>query len=198
MNTSAKMIIVLAVITTVSGGILAAWDSITQPKITENRLAKIRAAVGDVLPEYDHYNEIEADGITFYIGKDGVGNTVGVAFRAAGSGFQGEIAMMVGITPDFDEITGLAILEQIETPGLGSKIDTDPSNRENPDWFTDQFQGVPATSDITALKNEQPDQPTEVQAITGATISSRAVVDILNSDIEQARAIFQETIEQEV
>jgi len=182
MNTSAKMIIVLAVITTVSGGILAAWDSITQPKITENRLAEIRAAVGDVLPEFDHYDEIESNGNTFYVGKDGVGNTVGVAFRAAGSGFQGEIAMMVGVTPDFDEIT----------------IDTDPSNRENPDWFTEQFQGVPTTSDITALKNEQPDQPDEVQAITGATISSRAVVDILNSDIEQVKMNYRENIEQEV
>ncbi len=198
MNTSAKMIIVLAVVATVSGGILAAWDSVTQPKITENRLAEIRAAVADVLPEYEHYDEIEANETTFYVGKDATGNMVGVAFRVAGSGFQGEIAMMVGITPDFGEITGLAILEQIETPGLGSKIDTDPSNRENPDWFTTQFQGVPTTSDITALKNEQPDQPTEVQAITGATISSRAVVDILNSDIEQARAIFQENTEQEV
>ncbi len=196
MSTTARMIIVLAVITTISGGILASWDSFTQPKIEQHRLEKIRSAVADVLPPHDHYEEMQEDGKTFYVGKDASGNTVGIAFRAAGSGFQGEIAMMVGVAPDFAEITGVAILEQIETPGLGSKIDRDPGNRQNPDWFTEQFQGVPTSPDITALKNEKPDQPTEVQAITGATISSRAVVYILNRSLEQAKAIYQTRIQQ--
>lgn len=196
MSTTTRMIMVLAVITTISGGILAAWDSFTQPEIEQHRLAKIKSAVADVLPHHDHYEEIQGGGKTFYVGKDASGKTVGIAFRAAGSGFQGEIAMMVGVTPDFEQVTGIAILEQIETPGLGSKIERDPSNRENPEWFTEQFQGVPTTPDITALKNETPDQPTEVQAITGATISSRAVVSILNRGIEQAKVIYETQIKQ--
>jgi len=195
-STTTRMILVLAAITTISGGILAAWDSFTQPKIEQHRLAEIKSAVADVLPEHDHYEEIQGDGTTFYVGKAASGNTVGIAFRAAGSGFQGEIAMMVGVTPDFERVTGVAILAQIETPGLGSKIERDPSNRQNPDWFTEQLQGVPTSPDLTALKNEQPDQPTEVQSITGATISSRAVIDILNRSIKQARVIYETQIQQ--
>lgn len=148
MSTSARMILVLTIITTLLGGVLAAWDGFTQPKIQAHRLAKIQAAVGDVLPQHDHYEEVQMGERTFYVGKDNGGNTVGIAFEAAGSGFQGEISMMVGVDPDFSNITGLTVLSQVETPGLGTKIVQDPTRGENPDWFTDQFKGVSLESQI--------------------------------------------------
>ncbi len=198
MSTSARMILVLTLITTLVGGVLSAWDGITQPKIQQHKLEALKAAIADVLPQYDHYEEVQTDGMTFYVGKDGSGNMVGIAFQAVGSGFQGEISMMVGVEPDFSNITGLTILSQVETPGLGTKIVEDPSNKQNPDWFTDQFKELKTEPEITALKNEQPEEPTEVAAITGATISSKAVVDIINSTLEQAKEAYNSESEQVV
>lgn len=195
MNTSTKMILVLTLITMISGGVLSSWDGYTAPKIEQYRLEQLRQAVGDVLPAHEDYEKVEADGMTFYVGKEGAA-TVGIAFLAIGNGFQGEIRMMVGMRPDFSEITGLSVLEQVETPGLGTKIVTDPSNKENPDWFTDQFKGLVPQPKIEALKNQAPQNDNEIQAITGATISSKAVVDILNSAIEQARKKYNSTKEQ--
>lgn len=198
MSTSARMILVLTIITTMVGGVLSAWDEFTQPRIEQHRMEALKAAIADVLPEYDHYEEVQSDGMTFYAGKDASGATIGIAFQAVGSGFQGQISMMVGVEPDFSSITGLTILSQVETPGLGTKIVEDPTNKQNPDWFTDQFQGIQTQPDIRALKNEQPDEPTEVAAITGATISSKAVVDILNNHLKKAEEAYNSAAEQVV
>jgi len=196
MSTSAKMIIVLTLIATLSGGILASWDSFTAPRIEQHRLEALKEAISEVLPEYDHYDEKTVDGRTFYTGKTAKGQTVGIAFQAKGSGFQGEISMMVGVTPDFSKITGLSILAQVETPGLGSKIVSDPTNKQNPDWFTEQFQGVTPEPEITVVKNQKPSKSTQIQAITGATISSKSVVKILNNTIEQAKAEYAKEVKQ--
>ncbi|MCF7803375.1 MAG: FMN-binding protein [Candidatus Marinimicrobia bacterium] len=191
MNTTGKMIIVLTLIATLSGGVLSSWDGYTAPKIEQYRLEQLRQAIGDVLPAHETYEKIETDTKTFYVGKDAGDATVGIAFLAIGSGFQGEIRMMVGVTPDFSEITGLAILEQVETPGLGTKIVEDPTNKQNPDWFTDQFQGVDPIPGISVVKNQKPAGESQVQAITGATISSKSVVDILNNTIADAKELYQ-------
>ena len=196
MNTSMKMIVVLTVITTLVGGVLAAWDGFTQPKIEQHRLERLRNAVKEVLPQHQTYDKIEADGQTFYVGKSSAGEVAGIAFPASGAGFQGEIRLMIGVDATFDQITGIAILQQTETPGLGTKIVTDPSNQKNPDWFTDQFQGIKAVSGIDVVKNQKPSNATEIQAITGATISSQAVVSILNNRLDQAKQIYKAQSEQ--
>lgn len=191
MSTSAKMILVLVVITTVVGAVLAAWDSYTKPKIEQHQLEALQAAISDVLPVHDHYDEVQAGDITLYVGENSANQAVGIAFKAVGSGFQGQISMMVGVTPNFEQLTGLTILEQIETPGLGSKIQRDPSKPNDPQWFTQQFQGVQTNPEITVVKNQKPGKPNQIEAITGATISSRSVVKILNNSIEQAKQAYQ-------
>jgi len=196
MSTSARMIVVLTVITTLVGGLLAGWDSFTSPKIEQHRLERIRAAVEEVLPPHDQYEKVEIGGMSFYVGKSSADETVGIAFQAVGTGFQGEISMMVGVDASFAQITGVEILSQVETPGLGTKIVTDPTNKQNPDWFTDQFKDLKAVAEITAIKNQEPSGSTEVQAITGATISSKAVVDILNTTLEKAKDVYQSQKEQ--
>jgi electron transport complex protein RnfG len=190
MNVAAKMIIVLTLIAMLSGGVLSYWDAFTQPKIEYHRLEALKAAVADVLPAYDEYVEVAAGEFTFYVGKSDTAIS-GVAFRTEGSGFQGNISLMMGVKPDFSEITGLKILEQIETPGLGTKIVVDPSKKENPLWFTDQFKGISIASDINVVKNIEPSDNTEIQAITGATISSKAVVRIINQAKDKAKEIYE-------
>jgi electron transport complex protein RnfG len=81
----------------------------------------------------------------------------------------------------------MKVLEQVETPGLGTKIVEDPSNKENPFWFPEQFNGLQIFPQIDVVKNAKPSTPNEIQAISGATISSQAIARILNDNISQIK-----------
>ena len=84
MNKTAKMIIVLTVITALSGAVLSTWDSITKPKIAYHQLQALKAAISNVLPLYDYYEEKAIDDKTVYIGKiDDDAQNVGVAFTGS-------------------------------------------------------------------------------------------------------------------
>ena len=190
MTTTQKMIVVLTVITMFSGALLSTWDGITKPKIEAHRLAELKKAITEVLPPYKVYDELTQDDLTLYVGKNEAGEPVGIAFEAVGSGFQGKISIMVGLTMDFGQITGIKILEQIETPGLGTKIVEDPTNKQDPFWFPNQFKQLEIGSGIEVVKNVKPAKPNEIQAITGATISSQAVATILTDDINRAKEVY--------
>ena len=192
MNKTAKMVIVLTVITALSGAVLSSWDRVTKPKIEYHQLQALKAAISDVLPSYDYYEEKAIDEKTVYIGKiDDSTQSVGIAFKVDGSGFQGNISIMVGVDPSFTSITGIKVLGQIETPGLGTKIVEDPSNKTNPFWFPEQFGGVVLYPQINVVKNSIPQNSNEIQAISGATITSKAVVRIINNNIQQIKDLYQ-------
>ena len=192
MNKTAKMVIVLTVITALSGAVLSSWDRVTKPKIEYHQLQALKAAISDVLPSYDYYEEKAIDEKTVYIGKiDDSTQSVGIAFKVDGSGFQGNISIMVGVDPSFTSITGIKVLGQIETPGLGTKIVEDPSNKTNPYWFPEQFGGVVLFPQINVVKNSIPQNSNEIQAISGATITSKAVVRIINNNIQQIKDLYQ-------
>lgn len=188
---SVRMILVLTLITLLSGGILAGWDLYTKPKVAFHREQALKAAIAEVLPAHDTYETRDTEAGTLYIGtKTDSDLPVGIAFMAVGSGFQGELRIMVGLSPDLTQLTGIKVLEQIETPGLGTKIVVDPSNKQDPFWFPAQFKGVHVAPEIIALKNAKPSTNNEVQGITGATISSKAVTRILNERIADVQAIL--------
>ena len=165
-------------------------------RIEAYKLQELKKAIVEVLPAYDSYKEVESDGMILYVAKDSSGSDpVGIAFEAIGNGFQGKISIMVGINPDFSEINGIKILEQIETPGLGTKIVVDPSNKADPYWFPNQFKKLKTLPQIEVVKNIKPTKPTEIQAITGATISSKAVTKIINEQIQIAKSIYQTKVQ---
>ena len=184
MKTALKMFVVLTLISLISGGLLATLDGYTAPRIAENRLKDLKASIAEVMPSYDSYEELRAEPFTIYIGKKANSDQpVGLAFRVVGSGFQGKISMMVGMKPDFTQLTGMKVLEQVETPGLGTKIVVDPSRKNDPFWFPDQFKTLKIHPKIEMVKNIKASKDNEIQAISGATISSNAVVRILNEQI---------------
>lgn len=191
MNLTTRMIIVLTAIAMLSGGILAGWDALTKPKIEHHRLVALQNAIAEVLPPHDRYETRTEGEITMYIGHPAESDSIiGIAFQAVGSGFQGEVRIMVGAAPGFKTLTGMKVLEQIETPGLGTKIVTDPSNKANPLWFPEQYIGVSTEPEIVVIKNVAPSKPNEVQGITGATISSVAVTNIINNQLARVAAAF--------
>ncbi len=190
MSNTAKIIIVLTLITMISGGVLALLDNYTKPRIEAYKEKVKNAAVDEVLPPNDRVEKIEKGEYQFYVAYKG-NDIIAIAFKAFGGGFQSKLVLMVGITPDFTEITSVKMLEQVETPGLGTKIEYDPANKEKPAWFTDQFKNLKTQPEITYVKNVKPTKNTEIQAITGATISSKAVVIILNEHIAKAKATWE-------
>lgn len=191
MKTSAKMITVLTLTAMISGGVLSFYNLFTVPRVEAHQNKELQEAVDIVLPGIVSYEEKSMGEGVFYIGKNKKGEVIGVAFIASGYGFQGKIVMLVGMDPELEKIMGLRVLQQIETPGLGTKIVDDPG-RENRHWFTDQFRNLEVLPEITYVKNQKPTKPGEIQAITGATISSESIVNILNATIKQNREIYFE------
>ncbi len=110
-----------------------------------------------------------------YVGFDDQDARTGVAVEAGEPGFADEVRLMVGFDPATKTLTGYAVLGQKETPGLGDKIEKDTK-------FMARFRGKVAP--VKGVKTSSTD-PGEVQTITGATISSRAVIQIINHAVEQ-------------
>lgn len=192
MSLTTRMIVVLTALTMVAGGLLSYWDGFTGPRIEAYRLEQLKLAIAEVLPTYEKYDEINSDGMILYVGKnESESKPVGIAFEAIGNGFQGKISIMVGVSTDFQTINAIKILEQLETPGLGTKIVADPSNKQDPFWFQNQFKGLVSNPLIEVVKNIKPSKPNEIQAITGATISSRSIATIINDGIIKAKSIYQ-------
>ncbi|MEA2077078.1 MAG: RnfABCDGE type electron transport complex subunit G [Candidatus Marinimicrobia bacterium] len=189
MNNTAKIIIVLTLITVISGGVLAILDTYTKPRIEAYQNQIKSAAVAEVLPKNVKVKIVEKADMTFYKATKN-NKVVGYAFEVSGGGYQSELVLMVGVTPDFSEIIAAKIISQVETPGLGTKIENDSANKEKPTWFMDQFKSLKVDPAITYVKNAKPSKNTEIQAITGATISSAAIVDILNKQIKTAKAVI--------
>ncbi|MDA3896669.1 MAG: RnfABCDGE type electron transport complex subunit G [Desulfobacteraceae bacterium] len=106
------------------------------------------------------------------------GQTDGWVIKASGQGYADRIELLVGVDAKAETITGLFILDQKETPGLGNKI-------MEPAW-RNQFNNKPTQQQMTAVKTKA-SAANEINAITGATISSKAVCDIVNQTLSNLR-----------
>ncbi len=106
------------------------------------------------------------------------GELRGWVIKAKGQGYADKVELLLGLDPGFETITGLFVLEQKETPGLGNKIIED-------DW-RGQFIGKGTKPALTVVKTGA-DKGHEVDAITGATISSRTVTNIVNGVVDALR-----------
>ena len=120
---------------------------------------------------------------TVYIGREEDGAKVkGYAFPIGGPGFWGPISGMVAVNPDASKIIGIAFYKHSETPGLGGRV--------TEDWFSNQFVGIrisPIEDDkkIFYLKPAGTGEaPNELDAITGATGTSRGVEAFVNQDLD--------------
>jgi len=175
-----RQIVVLLVIGAIAGGILGAVYQKMYPLIVKNRQQALKAAVLQVLPKAKSFKQLKKDKLVVYQGLNAKKQPVGWAFAVETPGFQGVIKMMVGVSQNFKQITGLTVLENVETPGLGARI-TEAD-------FQKQFVALSPKKEIILVKNQAPvKEKNEVEAISGATISSRAVVNGLNKQILKVR-----------
>ncbi|MBN1424008.1 FMN-binding protein [Candidatus Fermentibacteria bacterium] len=180
MKRALHMIVVLTLTAAIIGSLLAFVFAATWPTIQRNERAELERAVYRVLPGAQRFEEAASGDFSLYRGYDENDALVGIAVRAQGTGFQDVISLMAGFSADCDTVLGLRVLKQLETPGLGAKIDGEE--------FLNQFQGLALAPKVAVVKGGILDRATgRVEAITGATISSKAVEGIVNNALDAAR-----------
>ena len=172
-STFGNMVITLFVVTFISSASLGFVYEATRGPKAQAELNKKILAIKDVVPEFDNsplddkFEQcLNGQCLTFYPAKK-AGQLVGTAVETwTQKGFSGEVKLMVGFLPD-GTIDDVAVIEHKETPGLGDKIDRKKSD------FSHQFQNKnPAVFKLAVTKDGG-----NVDAITAATISSRAFCD---------------------
>ena len=191
-----RLLVTLAIAGALSGWLVATVYDITLPAVKRHAAARLEQAVREVLHApvrwdtlyvvHDSLTRTAPAGdldptLTAYVGYDAEGRRLGVAITAAEPGFQELVTLMIGFDPASGTLLGFTVVAQKETPGLGDKIERDS-------LFTGQFGGrVPP---LTGVRGHAGTTPSEVQTITGATISSRAVIRIINHAIERWRPLL--------
>jgi len=163
----------LFIISLVATILLALVNGFTAPKIEALAGENAAASRKIVLPIASDFKEVKKDKVTYFEGKDADGNTVGYVFTTdcTSKGYGGVVTVMTGIDKD-GKVTGIELLTLNETPGLGMNAKKDS--------FKDQFKGMSGV--IGVSKTAKTD--TEIQALTSATITSKAVASAVNVALE--------------
>jgi len=160
---------VLAIICIVAAGLLAGVNSLTKDKILQQAQAEEDASLKEVMPAGASFEAIKSGSeILYYKVYDKSKKYIGIAFKSSGKGYSSIIETMVGMFKD-GTITAIKVLSQNETPGLGARV-------SEPD-FTGQFKDK---KDLN-----------EVEAITGATISSKAVMDSVQKKAGELKELIK-------
>ncbi len=187
---SLKLLSTLALAGAAAGLLIVAVYKATLPTIEKYEAAKVETSVREVLKSPARWDTLylknealtrlpAAEGKDLpkaYVGFDASGRKIGAAVTAQEPGFQEEVLLMIGFELPDGKLIGFKVLDQKETPGLGDKIERDTS-------FTSQFRGRVAP--LKGVKARSGESLSEVQTITGATISSRAVIRIINHALEK-------------
>lgn len=169
-----KIALALLITAASSGMLLSLANMAAAEKIEANQKKAVEDGIRIIEPNAKSIEEIQ-DGI-FKLGTNT--KELGYAFLTEGQGYQGPIKILCGVDSDFEQILGIEIIESTETPGLGARI--------NEAWFKKQFAALNIRSLISYVKGK-PQNNSEVEAITGATVSSKAVVDIINKAVADLR-----------
>lgn len=191
---SFRLLMTLGVAGAIAGALLVFVYLWSNPLIEAENARILQEAVTEVLKGPDHFESIfiedgelkTAAQVTagvdtmnldkVFLGYDAAGEPVGFAMSHRGFGFQDLITLIFGFDPEAGEVLGMKVLNHAETPGLGNKIEEMP--------FVGEFDGV-----ASPIEGVKPDRNTgadnQVDMITGVTISSKAVVRIINERIAE-------------
>jgi len=178
------------------GLLIVSVFQVTLPVIERNKAEALQEAIFHVLPNAststtyyldgaDGFKLLEGDGVgeqLVYAGYDDAQRLVGLAVEAQGMGYQDVIALIYGYSFTEQAIIGIQVLESKETPGLGDKIETDAAFLENFKRLDVSVRGDGSAlaNSVVPVKHGEKTKPWEVDGITGATISSVAIANVLD------------------
>lgn len=161
--------LILGLICLLAAGLLAGMNSLTKNRIILQAQAEEQASLKEVVPRAARFEPVKSDKreILYYNGYDQDGKLAAVAFKALAKGYSSPIETMAGMTKD-GTIIAIMVLSQNETPGLGARI----TEKE----FGSRFSNKKNLDDV--------------QAISGATISSQAVIDSVKNKAEEIKGLI--------
>lgn len=174
--------LILFAITAIAAFLLAFANKITAPLIEINNKLKTEESMKVVMENAETFVPCDYAGDEVnevYFAKDSSGALIGLCVVSAENGYGGAVNVMIGIGLD-GKVTGIDIISHSETPNLGSNADKDE--------FKNQYIGK--TSGITAVKGNAEDN--EISAMSGATVTSKAVTAAVNNALSVAEKIMRE------
>ncbi len=198
-----RLVATLAVAGALAGLLIVLVNQHTKPIIDKYKAEQLQKAVYEVLPGAERYHTFylvnDALSLTLperakqsgfkriYIGYDAGHQMKGVAVSRGESGFQDVVLLIFGFDPATGKLTGMKVLDSKETPGLGDKIYKDQA-------FVDQFFAGPETPLVGVKPGAGKGRPNEIDTITGATISSKVVIGIINHALEEWTPVLDQGI----
>lgn len=188
------MLTTLGGVSMLSGLLIVMAYQLTKPIIEENQRINTEASIFQVIPGAVKQrrfvvtdktlvpSEGARAGTIVYAGYDKDGKLVGIASQAAAQGYADVITLLFGYDPECQCIRGMKVLKNAETPGLGDKIKFDKSFLENFVSLNASLNadGTALNNPIVTVKHGKKKNDWEIDAISGATVSSRAVGTALN------------------
>lgn len=192
---SGKMISAMGAIGLLAGILIVFTYQVTFPFIEQNKARLLEKAIFEVVPgaatkrvftidaagKVTEVAEADPQQLTLYACYQPGGELAGVALEASGQGFQDVIRIIYGYDPQKEAVVGIKVLQSTETPGLGDKIEKDPQFLANFEALDVRLNpdGNALVNSVEMVKSGQKTDPWQISAITGATISSRAITAML-------------------
>lgn len=199
-----KLIRVLGIVSLLCGVTIVVTDINTRARIRHNQEIMMRDSVAELLPgiqkqiiygiepsgDLTILTGVQGEGPRFFAGYDATGRFLGVVIETSDRGYADVINAMYAYDPDKKVVTGFKVVDMRETPGLGSRIGTDPD-------FAANFKDLDAGEGhpIATVKHGTKKNPWEIDAISGATISSRAVGRMLQKSVAATTPIVQRNLD---
>jgi len=177
------------------GLLVALADAAWSTKAEQNKANKLRDLMANLISDANSF-ELAIEGAQMpgdkgqtvktdiYKAVDKQGNSLGFAFVAAGTGFADKIELVVAVDAKCERLFGFNVLTSNETPGFGDRIKNTS--------FSDQFKGAPAGGLALVKIGDAGKIDQEIVAISGATVTSTAVVNIFNKSITSAKEQLHE------
>jgi electron transport complex protein RnfG len=177
------------------GLLIAVTNAALSPRIQQNKINKLNSRATALLQQANDFIpvslEIEINSpqgkkqkVTVYKAVSKQGDCVGWTFNASGPGFADKIELVVAVDNNFKTLSGFDCLASNETPGFGDQIKND--------YYQNQFKDAPA-EELTLVKSGDPKKiDAEIVAITGATVSSQSVINIINNSLIQIKQQLQQ------
>lgn len=177
------------------GLLIATTNAWLSPRIIQNEKNKLYVRMAGLIRDANNF-EVAIEGVEIagkkgrvtktdiYKAVDGNGDSVGYAFVAVGPGFADKIKLVIAVDSKCEKFFGYKVLASNETPGFGDKI--------KEDYLGNQFNGAPADKMHLVKTGDSQKIDSEIVAITGATVSSEAVIKIFNAHIDTVRKQLRE------
>jgi electron transport complex protein RnfG len=195
-SSSRAMIVTLGLVATLSGVLIVSAYKGTLEAVAANKRIALERAVFKVVPGAATMKEfvatdkgVEATGAgdKFYAAYDAAGALKGIAAEAGATGYADVVRVLYAWDPDKQAVTGMGVIGMRETPGIGDKIITDQAFLKNFDALDVRLnaEGTALANPIKVVKHGAKRNPWEIDAISGATVTTKAVGKGINASAQR-------------